>query len=135
MRLKLDKQNTGRILEMLYLLVFAAFIAWSFLNTTKFEIVWPNYFYSDLKALLLLVIIVKAGYMGNYSKSDILSVFLIGAVILLNVSRNGYTELEILLLLIWFIMYLVFLQMKNIKRGKRNSGITGPIALMWRPEI
>lgn len=100
MRLKLDKQNTGRILEMLYLLVFAAFIAWSFLNTTKFEIVWPNYFYSDLKALLLLVIIVKAGYMGNYSKSDILSVFLIGAVILLNVSRNGYTELEILLLLI-----------------------------------
>ena len=100
MRLKLDKQNTGRILEMLYLLVFAAFIAWSFLNTTKFEIVWPNYFYSDLKALLLLVIIVKAGYMGNYSNSDILSVFLLVSYIHQTVNRNRHPNLEIRLLLI-----------------------------------
>ena len=100
MRLRLDKKNVGRILEALYLLILAALIAWSFLNTTKFEITWPEYLYSDLKAILLLIIILKAGYRGNYNKMDILLIFIIGSTIMLNVSRNGYVELEILLLLI-----------------------------------
>lgn len=100
MRLRLDKKNVGKILEALYLLILAALIAWSFLNTTKFEVIWPEYLYSDLKAILLLIIILKAGYTGNYNRMDILLVFIIGSTILFNVSRNGYVELEILLLLI-----------------------------------
>lgn len=100
MRLRLDKKNVGKILEALYLLILAALIAWSFLNTTKFEVIWPEYLYSDLKAILLLIIILKAGYTGNYNRMDILLIFIIGSTILFNVSRNGYVELEILLLLI-----------------------------------
>ena len=36
---------------------------------------------------------------------------------------------------IWFIMYLVFLQMKSIKQEKMNFGIMEPNVLMLYPEI
>lgn len=100
MKGNITKENVVKILESLYFLVFAVFVAWSFLNSTKFQITWPEYFYTDMRALLLIIIILKAGYLGNYNEKDLLLIAILGSVFLFNYNRNGYDELVHIFLLI-----------------------------------
>lgn len=100
MKTAIKTEGINKILEILYLLILSAFLFWAILNTTRFQIVWPEYFYADLKAILLLYLILKVGFLKSYSKQHLILILIIGAVMLFNVNRNGYEELEVLLLLI-----------------------------------
>lgn len=100
MKHTISKKSINKILEMLYLFLLAVFILIAMLGTTKFNIEWPEYFYADLRSVLLLVIIMKACVGENYDIWDLILIFAIGSVFLLNINRSGYEEFEIILLLI-----------------------------------
>lgn len=80
--------------------LFAVFVLIAMLGTTKFNIVWPEYFYADLRSILLLVIIMKTCVGENYDIWDLILIFVIGSVFLLNINRSGYEDFELILLLI-----------------------------------
>ena len=100
MRIEISKDLVSRILEAMYLSVFAVYAGWFFLSTTTFEIVWPDTFEKDLQMLLLLVIILKTGFGGNYTKKDIVLIAVLGAVFFLSINRNGTQTLFPLFLMI-----------------------------------
>lgn len=88
------------LLDNIYLIFFALFIAMAFLNTTTFEIEWPVYLYNDLRALLFVVILLRIGYGCTYSKKEIIFIGIIGIVFFLCINRKGYDEFKNMFLLI-----------------------------------
>lgn len=100
MKPAISKKSINKVLEMVYLFLFAVFVLIAMLGTTKFNIVWPEYFYADLRSILLLVIIMKTCVGENYDIWDLILIFVIGSVFLLNINRSGYEDFELILLLI-----------------------------------
>lgn len=74
------RETTERFLENLYLAVFSVFIAWSFLATTKFEIIWWEDFYQDIRIVLFLVVIARIAYMRNFERKEILFIGILGVI-------------------------------------------------------
>lgn len=100
MKIAMTKEKIYKICEGAYLLILAAFICLAMLGTTKFDIVWPDYLYEDLKDILLLVIIAKLGFENEYRIYELLLIFIIAGCFLFNINRTGYTQLELIVLLI-----------------------------------
>mgnify|MGYP004481250407 CR=1 FL=1 len=100
MEKKRNKENMMQILEYAYLVTFAFFIAMGFLGTTMFEIEWPSYFYKDLRAILLIIVILRMGCGCTFNKKEILLIGCIGITILCCVNRKGYDIFYNILLLI-----------------------------------
>lgn len=93
------KEKIEEILENLYLMVFAAYIAFFFLGTTMFQITWPEHFYTDLYTALTGFILVRLAYSKRCKIQDI--VFILGLYVLFEMAfkRNGYEEYIYLLVL------------------------------------
>lgn len=96
----MKRKNTEDILEILYLLAFAVYIGFFFLGTTMFQIEWPNFFYTDLRAVITALILVRAAYSKQYKIWEV--AVILGLYILFSMasSRNGYEEYMYLLILI-----------------------------------
>lgn len=96
----MKRKNTEDILEILYLLAFAVYIGFFFLGTTMFQIEWPNFFYTDLRAMITALILVRAAYSKQYKIWEV--AVILGLYILFSMasSRNGYEEYMYLLILI-----------------------------------
>lgn len=96
----MKRKNAEDILEILYLLVFAVYIGFFFLGTTMFQIEWPNFFYTDLRAVITALILVRAAYSKQYKIWEV--AVILGLYILFSMasSRNGYEEYMYLLILI-----------------------------------
>lgn len=96
----MKRKNAEDILEILYLLAFAVYIGFFFLGTTMFQIEWPNFFYTDLRAVITALILVRAAYSKQYKIWEV--AVILGLYILFSMasSRNGYEEYMYLLILI-----------------------------------
>ena len=53
-------ENKKKVLENLYLTVFAVFCLYFFMWTTTFWVSWPDFFVSDLRTVMIALIVVKA---------------------------------------------------------------------------
>ncbi|TCS76635.1 hypothetical protein EDD59_12317 [Muricomes intestini] len=96
----IDKRQLKGLLDNIYLIVFAIMIGHYFLLTTTFEIVWPQYFYANLRTFLLVIIIAKTAAEDNISYIDILLGVIAGIVFLVAWKHNGYEVLSNIVLLI-----------------------------------
>ena len=94
-------ENKKKVLENLYLTVFAVFCLYFFMWTTTFWVSWPDFFVSDLRTVMIALIVVKASVSEKKSNWKEL-VFEIGliAVFLAVKNRNGQEILLDTLLLI-----------------------------------
>lgn len=100
MEREIQKNHINLILEWSYLVLFALFFAYSFLNTTTFEIEWSEYFYTNLRILLFVVILLRAACGKRYQWQEVIVCALAGIVLLVSWKHNGYEELSNILLLL-----------------------------------
>lgn len=94
------EKNIRTILEAAYLLLFAVMIGYYFSWTTTFEIVWPEYFYRNLRILLLIVITMRFAAEDKICLTDILLGALTAFIFLVAWQHNTYEELSNIVLLI-----------------------------------
>ena len=94
------EKNIKTILEAAYLLLFAVMIGYYFSWTTTFEIVWPEYFYRNLRILLLIVITMRFAAEDKICLADILLGALTAFIFLVAWQHNTYEELSNIVLLI-----------------------------------
>lgn len=98
--INIKRKTIENILETVYLVIFAGYVAFFFLGTTMFEINWPEHFYTDLCTILTGFILVRLAYSQKCKIQDV--VFILGLYVLFQMAykRNGYEEYIYLLLLI-----------------------------------
>ena len=94
-------ENKKKVLENLYLTVFAVFCLYFFMWTTTFWVSWPDFFVSDLRTIMIALIVVKASVSEKKSNWKEL-VFEIGLIVVFLAvkNRNGQEILLDTLLLI-----------------------------------
>lgn len=100
MNYSLRKNDIEKMLEYIYLIVFAVYMGIAFLGSTMFEITWPTYIHKDLRAILLIVILLRIGYGNQYTIRDILMVAVIGIICVLFINRKGYEDICNIFLLV-----------------------------------
>lgn len=96
----INRQRVKEILDDVYLIAFAIMIGYCFLLTTTFEIAWSQYFYTNLRIVLLIIIIAKIAAEDNIRYTDILLGVITGLVFLVAWKHNGYEVLSNIILLI-----------------------------------
>lgn len=96
----ISKNKTKKLLDNVYLVLFAAMIGYSFLLTTTFEIVWPEYLYENLRILLLVVIMLKTAVEEKADYTDLFLGAFAAVVFLIAWKHNDYEILSNVILLI-----------------------------------
>lgn len=96
----LSERNINMFLEGGYLLLLILWVAYYFLGTTTFDIVWPDHFYDNLQTVILAVVFVRVAYGRRYHPAEILIVAVLIVVFNFAVKRNGYGSLICTLLMI-----------------------------------
>lgn len=96
--MKNNKLKTA--LDNLYLMVFALFIAYSFLVTTTFQIEWPSSFYVNVRDCFILLIFLRMIVSSKYENWELLLSALLILVLLFAWRRNGFDILVEVLILI-----------------------------------
>lgn len=90
MRLEREKINT--VLEYAYLFVAGIYIAYLFLETTVFELAWPNHFLGYTRLLLLLIILLRMFLCRQYTGTEMLLCAVIMAVFGIAARENAFPE-------------------------------------------
>lgn len=96
----IKKENVEIILEIMYLASFVLFVSYFFLNTTTFQIVWPDNFYVNIRTMMIVLTLIRVGYSQKYSFEETILVFVIGIIFLSAWYRNDYLELLDILIVI-----------------------------------
>lgn len=99
-RLRNINVDVEKILENIYLIFFAVFIMQQFLYTTMFQITWPEHMYEDMKAVLLVVILLRYLVMEKNDWKDYVLIAIIGLGFIISWNHNGYNEIYNCFLLI-----------------------------------
>lgn len=96
----MKRKNTEDILEILYLLAFAVYIGFFSWEQQCFKLSGRIFFYTDLRAVITALILVRAAYSKQYKIWEV--AVILGLYILFSMasSRNGYEEYMYLLILI-----------------------------------
>lgn len=92
--LRISDEQIRRILEILYLLAFALLLGYAFLETTTFRIEWPDYFYSNVRAVLTALVLARIILSGTYTRKEAI---LAGVITLLFLLCWRRREAEVLL--------------------------------------
>lgn len=71
-RVIVTREKLNKILENLYLIVFAVFVGYAFLWTTTFIIEWPDNFANDLHVFLIAIIFIRIALLDDYSLKEII---------------------------------------------------------------
>ncbi|MBA4699316.1 MAG: hypothetical protein H2212_07750 [Ruminococcus sp.] len=96
----MNRNLVKEYLDNIYLVVFSIMIGYYFLGTTTFEIIWPQYFYVNLRTFLLVIIVAKIAAENNVDYVDILLGAMAGIVFLVALKHNDYEVLSNIVLLI-----------------------------------
>lgn len=96
----ISRRAVKEILDNIYLVLFALMIGHYFLYTTTFEIEWPQYFYVNLRAFLIVIIVTKAVVEEDIDYVAVLLSALTAIVFLIAWQHNGYVILSDTVLLI-----------------------------------
>lgn len=96
----LSERNINMFLEGVYLMLLILWVAYYFLGTTTFDIVWPDHFYNNLQTVIIAVVFVRVAYGRRYHPAEILIVAVLIIVFNFAVKRNGYDSLICTLLMI-----------------------------------
>lgn len=98
-RINITKSQAEDILEIIYLFVFAVFVGYFFLRTTTFIYELPEYFYYNVRTILLALLMTRISLSERYDLKE--TFFLIALIItfLFAWRRNEYEELLNLLIL------------------------------------
>lgn len=99
-RLRNVNVDVEKILENVYLLFFAIFIMQQFLFTTMFQITWPEHMYEDMKAVLLIMILLRYLVMEKNNWEEYVLIAVIGLGFIISWNHNGYAEIYNCFLLI-----------------------------------
>lgn len=98
-RINITKSQAENILEIIYLFVFAVFVGYFFLRTTTFIYELPEYFYYNIRAILLALILVRISLSERYDFKESVLLITLMITFLFAWRRNGYEELLNLLIL------------------------------------
>lgn len=98
-RINITKSQAENILEIIYLFVFAVFVGYFFLRTTTFIYELPEYFYYNVRTILLALLLARISLSERYDLKETLFLITLIITFLFAWRRNGYEELLNLLIL------------------------------------
>jgi hypothetical protein len=96
----INREAVKELLDNVYLLLFAMMIGHYFFYTTTFDIVWPQYFYTNLRIFLIVIIVTKAVVEEEIDYISVLLCALTAIVFLIAWKHNDYVILSDAVLLI-----------------------------------
>lgn len=97
---KFKNINIEKTLENIYLIFFVIFIAYEFLNTTMFQLSWPENMYENITSVLLILILLRFLAMEQKGLEEFALIFIIGIGFLLPWKSSLYNEIYNCLLVI-----------------------------------
>ena len=89
-----------KIIENLYLAALVCYITIVFFQTTMVEITWPEYFESNVKILLILLVALRLFFSVDANVKEGLLIAAVIGIMLIAQSRNEFTNLSMVALLI-----------------------------------
>ncbi len=99
-KINVSDKDVKKILENLYLLAFAVFLGKAFLDTTVFQIEWPEFFYANSRLFVAVLLLIRIVYSESYRLKEVLFAAAIAFLLIMAWQRNGAEILMETLLLI-----------------------------------
>ncbi len=93
MNIKINQTDKSKLTEICYLFVLAVYLFFQFLDTTTFQIARPWYTEQAIRAMIVFVVLLKAGYEAKEEGTEWFLCVLAGILYSMSYIFTGYTFL------------------------------------------